>query len=308
MDHRLSLGRIEKAARVIDPVFRGTPQYRAEVLEGPLGCGALTLKIETMNPIGSFKGRGTDFLLTEMGERRPLVCASAGNFGQGLAYAGRRQGVRVTVFAAETANPKKIARMRALGAEVRLAGADFDAAKEAARGYAESSGDWYVEDGREVAIAEGAGSIAVELARIEEYDELLVPVGNGALITGIGRWMKEVRPAVRIVGVCAAGAPSMKRSFEARRVIETERASTMADGIAVRAPVPEAVRDMEGVVDEVVLVSEDSLAGAMELLEREAGLIAEPAGAAGIATMIEDPARWRGARVATILCGANRRG
>ena len=293
---------------MIDPVFRGTPQYRAEVLEGPLGCGALTLKIETMNPIGSFKGRGTDFLLTEMGERRPLVCASAGNFGQGLAYAGRRHGVRVTVFAAETANPKKIARMRALGAEVRLAGVDFDAAKEAAREYAESSGDRYIEDGREVAIAEGAGSIAVELAKIEEYSELLVPVGNGALITGIGRWMKEVRPAVRIVGVCAAEAPSMKRSFEARRVIETEQALTMADGIAVRVPVPEAVRDMEGVVDEVVLVSEESLAAAMELLEREAGLIAEPAGAAGIAAMIEDPPRWRGARVATILCGANRRG
>ena len=305
MNHRLSLERIAKAARVIDPVFRATPQFRLEAIEEALGCAELTLKVETINPIRSFKGRGTDFLLREMGESVPLVCASAGNFGQGLAYAGRTHGVPVTVFAAETANPMKIERMRALGAEVKLAGQDFDAAKDAAREYAAQRRERYVEDGREVAIAEGAGSLAVEFAAVDRYDAMLIPVGNGALITGVGRWMKQARPEVRIVGVCAAQAPSMQLSFARGAAIETATAHTTADGIAVRVPVPEAVADLAGVVDEMLLVSEDSLTRAVDMFHRGAGLIAEPAGAAGLAALLEHRHQWRGARVATILCGAN---
>lgn len=307
MNHRLSLEQIEKSARTIDPVFRGSPQFRLDSLDGALGC-ALTIKVETMNPIRSFKGRGTDFFVSTLADRTPLVCASAGNFGQGLAYAGCRHGIPVTVFAAETANPRKLDRMRALGATVRLAGADFDAAKESAREAAALLDHRYVEDGREPAIAEGAGSIAVELAALDSFDQLVVPVGNGALITGVARWMKHVRPDVRIVGVCAAAAPSMKLSFDAHRVIETTSAETSADGIAVRVPIPEAVADLHGLVDEMILVGEAALDEAMRLLEHGAGLISEPAGAAGVAAILEHRAAFPGARVATILCGANRRG
>ena len=160
----LSLERIAEAARVIDPVFLHSPQFVSGALSERLGP-RLLCKVELLNPIRSFKGRGADYFLQRLGsEPRPLVCASAGNFGQGLAYAAARRGRQVTVFAAHTANPLKLERMRRLGAEVRLAGDDFDAAKLAARAYADQTGARFVEDGAEPAIAEGAGSLGAELA------------------------------------------------------------------------------------------------------------------------------------------------
>src|SRR5918998_4614632 len=129
---RLSQERIEEAARCIDPVFVGSPQYEAEALGDDLGL-RLVCKVETANPIRSFKGRGTDYLLHRLGEGEGrLVCASAGNFGQGLAYAARARSVPLTVFAARSASPAKVERMRQLGAEVSLEGDDLDEAKAAA--------------------------------------------------------------------------------------------------------------------------------------------------------------------------------
>ena len=196
---RLSLGRIEEAARCIDPVFLGGPQYEAETLGGELGL-RLVCKVETANPIRSFKGRGTDYLLYRMGgEAGRLVCASAGNFGQGLAYAARKRNVPLRVFAAESASPAKVESMRRFGAEVRLEGEDFDEAKAAARMLAESEGWRFVEDGREAEIAEGAGTIALELCRWPEpLDALVVPLGNGALLSGVGAWMKAHSPSTEV--------------------------------------------------------------------------------------------------------------
>ena len=305
--HRLSLAQIERAATLIDPLFRDTPQYECEPLSQALGA-ALTLKVETLNPLRSFKGRGADFFAHEHAARlagRTLVCASAGNFGQAMAWVCRARGWPLVVYAATAANPLKIERMRALGAEVRLAGADFDAAKQAALRFCEDHAACFVEDGREAAIAEGAGTIARELLRsAQRFDTLLVPLGNGALLTGIGRWTRAHAPQVRVVGVSAAGADAMAVSWRAGRCIARARAETMADGIAVRVPVPEAVLDMRDTVDEVLLVTDDAIRRAMQLLFRHAGLVVEPAGAAGVAALLEHPA-LRGGRLATVLCGGN---
>src|SRR2546423_2283526 len=144
---RISVEHIAEAAERIDQVFRDTPQFVSEPLSALLGATVM-LKVETLNPIRSFKGRGTDYLLHRIDVPAPgLVCASAGNFGQGIAYAGRRRGHRVTVFAAVNAIPLKVKRMRELGAEVVLAGDDFDAAKELARRRASETGAMFVEDG-----------------------------------------------------------------------------------------------------------------------------------------------------------------
>lgn len=304
--HRLSLARIERAAALIDPLFRDTPQYECEPLSQALGA-ALTLKVETMNPLRSFKGRGADFFAHEHAARlsgRTLVCASAGNFGQAMAWVCRARGWPLVVFAAAAANPLKVERMRALGAEVHLAGADFDAAKQAALRYCEGRAACFVEDGREAAIAEGAGTIARELLNGPRFDTLLVPLGNGALLTGMGRWTKAHAPQVRVVGVSAAGADAMAASWRAGNCVARERAETIADGIAVRVPVPEAVTDMQGTVDEVLLVSDDAIRRAMRLLFVHAGLVVEPAGAAGVAALLEHPA-LRSGRIATVLCGGN---
>ncbi len=313
-EHRLSLERIETAARTIDPVFLNTPQFESESLSDELGM-RLVLKVEIVNPIRSFKGRGTDFLVSNLPTDSPtLVCASAGNFGQGLAYAARKRGLPVVIFAAETANALKLDRMRKLGAEVRLVGRDFDAAKEHAHSFAEKTGGCYIEDGREPAIAEGrepaiaegAGSIAVELCRWKDpFDAVLFPLGNGALLAGAGRWMKAHSPATRVVAVCAAGAPSMALSLQERTVHCTETANTIADGIAVRVPVPEALHDLENLVDDVVLVEDSAILEAMRLVLLRHGLFLEPAGAAGVAAAMVFRDKFRGGRVATLLSGGN---
>ncbi len=306
--HRLSLDAIAEGARAIDPVFLHSPQYECEALGEALGC-QLTLKVETANPIRSFKGRGADYFITRVVARddvRPMVCASAGNFGQALAYACRRHALPIVVYASESANPLKIARMRALGAEVRLRGADFDAAKDAARRHAETTGAWMVEDGREPEISEGAGSVAVELlARGDAFDAVLVPLGNGALLNGMARWLKASSPATAAVGVCSEGADAMARSWRAGTVVEGASAETIADGIAVRVPVAEAVADMRDQVDDVLLVDEEALRRAMGLLLEHAGLLVEPAGAAGVAAILAERGRFAGRHVATVICGSN---
>jgi threonine dehydratase len=306
-DHRLSLERIETAARTIDPVFLNTPQFESQPLSDELEM-QLILKVETVNPIRCFKGRGADFLVSNLPADSPaLVCASAGNFGQGLAYAARKRGIPIVVFAAEAANQLKLQRMRTLGADVRLAGRDFDAAKEHASAFAKQTGGCYIEDGREPAIAEGAGSIGVELCRWkDQFDFLLLPLGNGALLAGVGRWMKAHSPATRVVAVCAANAPSMALSIREGKVHCTETADTIADGIAVRIPVPEALDDLADVVDEVVLVEDEAMVAAMRLVSELHGLVLEPAGAAGVAAVMEFRDKFRGSQVATLLSGGNR--
>ncbi len=308
---RVTAAGIARARARNDPHFLDTPQLESEAQNDALGA-RLVLKVETLTPVRSFKGRGADaFVAALVAEARPgttphVVCASAGNFGQGIAWSARARGARATVFAAEHANALKIARMRSLGAEVRLAGADFDAAKDAARAHAAEVGVPFVEDGRELAVTEGAGTLGVELARWPQpLDVALIPLGNGALLAGVGHAVRAASPATRLVAVCAAGAPAMAHSLRERRVVETAATNTIADGIAVRVPVPEALDDLRGVVDDVVLVDDAAVLEAMRLLQRHLGLVVEPAGAIGVAAALANPALVRDALAATPLCGGN---
>ena len=296
---------ISLASLEIDPVFLHTPQVVSEAISEQLGM-TVVCKVETLTPIRSFKGRGADWFFRTEEDSAPVVCASAGNFGQGVAYAARSKGLRCTIFAAERANPLKVERMRALGAEVRLEGEDFDASKDAARRYAADVGARFVEDGAEPAIAEGAGTIAAELGSYSSLiDAVLVPVGNGALITGMGAWLKAFAPHTRVVGVCAAGAPSMAESWRAGEPRATPNVRTIADGIAVREPVPRAVEDMRRFVDDVVLVDDDDMIEAMRAAHQHLGVVVEPAGAAGLAAAIRYRERFAGQTVGIPLCGGN---
>ncbi len=299
---RISLSRIRDAAAGIDPVFLRTPQYECEPLSSALGA-SLQVKVESLNPIRSFKGRGASWFVAGAPDGH-LVCATAGNFGQAMAHACRAAGRPLTVFAATAANPLKVARMRAMGADVRLGGANFDAAKDEARRWCEETGARFVEDGRDPAITEGAGTIGLEMCDRGGFDSVVVPLGNGALISGVGRAVRELVPGARVVGVCSEGADAMHASWRAGRPVERSDVRTVADGIAVRVPVPEALDDMRDVVDDVVLVSEESLLESVRLLHGHAGLVAEPAGVAGVAALLEH-ADLRAGRPATIVCGGN---
>jgi peptide deformylase len=310
--HRLSLQNIVRSAQVIAPEFLQSAQYDCEPLSQALGC-RLTLKVETLNPIRSFKGRGASFLVHELvarGDTRPWVCASAGNWGQALAWACRAAGRPLVVYAAVNANPLKVQRMRGFGAEVRLEGQDFDAAKDAARAFAQRGGGLMLEDGLQPEISEGHGTLAMELLadarrRGTEFDQVAVPLGNGALLNGMARWIKAASPATQVLGVSARGAPAMAQSWQQQRIVETDRADTLADGIAVRVPIPEAVADMQGQIDDVLLIDDSHLERALQLVWQHAGLMLEPAGAVGVAALVAHPHRFAGRQVATVLCGSN---
>ncbi|MBM3786487.1 MAG: pyridoxal-phosphate dependent enzyme [Acidobacteria bacterium] len=290
----ISFDRIQRAAQRINPVFLHSPQFVCEPLFHTL------LKVETLNPIRCFKGRGAEWLLETLEVREPLVCASAGNFGQAMAYACRARGIPLTVYAAANANRLKVQRMTELGAEVVLTGEDFDAAKLAAR----ASGGRFIEDALELATAEGAGTIGIELATAS-FDTLLVPLGNGALLGGVAAAIRALMPNVRIVGVQAAGAPAMTESLMHGKTITHPSISTIADGIGVRIPIPAALEYLDGAYDELHLVKEQTILKAMRLIHRYAGIVVEPSGAVGLAAMLEDPESFRGRRNAIILCGGN---
>ena len=199
MTHRLNLDHIAEAARIVDPVFLGSPQFVCEPLSAALGT-RVVVKVETLNPVRCFKGRGADYYAATLAPGATVVTASSGNLGQAMAYACRRRGAGLIVFAGSGANPLKLERMRSLGADVRLAGADFDAAKVEARRFAAASGLAFVEDGVEPRLSEGAGSIAVELLAFpERIEAVLVSLGNGAILGGMARWMSAYAQGIEVI-------------------------------------------------------------------------------------------------------------
>jgi threonine dehydratase len=306
MNRDIDLSKIDSAPQDIDPIFLNTPVASHASLDRVLSC-TFRAKVETLNPIRSFKGRGTElFAARDLKAGEVVVCASAGNFGQGMARAATKRGHRCIVFAAERANLIKVEAMRSFGAELILTGNDFDAAKFAARAYAREIKARFVEDGAEPSIAEGAGTIGAELAQsVHDLDCLLVPLGNGALLAGVGAAFRHNSPTTKIVAVVAEQAPSMKLSLEQGRPVQTETASTIADGVAVRVPIPEALAKLQGRFDSILSVSEDQILFAMRLILEHLALAVEPAAALGVAAVLSRPEQFVGQSVATILCGAN---
>lgn len=304
---RLDLDRIRAARRVIDPIFLDTPLYRCESLEPALGC-QVSVKLETANPVRSFKGRGTEVVATELvaaGECS-VVCASAGNLGQALAWSGRPRGLDVTVVASRFAPMIKLDRIRSLGARLELVDGDHEVARETAAEISQAQGIRLLEDSLDIETCEGAATIGLELAGTGwSYDVVLIALGGGALATGLGYVVKSLLPATEVVCVQPHGAPAMTHSWQQRRVVTTDSTDTIADGVAGRYPIPEVLADLLVVADDAVLVREESIVLGMRLLMEHAGLVVEPSAALGIAAIVEDPARFAGRRVVTIVCGSN---
>jgi threonine dehydratase len=304
---RLDLDRIRAARAVIDPVFRDTPLYRCDALGRELGC-TVSIKLETANPVRSFKGRGTELVagvLTGQG-RTAAVCASAGNLGQALAWSGRRRGLDVTVVASHRAPAVKLDRIRALGAELELVDGDFEMARERAVSIAERRGIRLVEDSLDIETCEGAATIGLELVgALSAGDAVLIALGGGAMATGVGHVLKALAPGVEVVCVQPLGAPALTLSWHERRVVTTDSADTIADGVAGRFPIAAVLDDLLAVADDAVLVREASIVAGMRMLLERAGLVVEPSAALGVAAVLEDPARFGGRHVATIICGSN---
>jgi len=324
---RLDGGRVGAARAVIDPVFLDTPMYPCDALGRALGC-TVSIKLETANPVRSFKGRGTELVASMLAGqgRTDVVCASAGNLGQALAWSAGRRGIHVTVVASRWAPVAKLDRIRALGAALELVDGDFEAARERATSIAQRDGVRLVEDSRDLETCEGAATIGLELAAgaaqagaaqagaaqagaaqagAAQFDTVLIALGGGAMATGVGHVLKTHAPAAEVICVQPSGAPAMTLSWRARRVVTTDSADTIADGVAGRYPIPAVLDDLLVVADDAVLVQEASIVAGLRLLLEHAGLVVEPSAALGVAAVLEDRERFAGRHVVVIICGSN---
>jgi threonine dehydratase len=304
---RLDLARIQVSRQAIDPVFLDSPLYPCVGLGTDLGC-EVSLKIESLNPVRSCKARGTEIIASRLATsgQHAVVCASAGNLGQALAWSGRDRGLDVTVVASRSAPVVKLDRIRALGADLVLVDGDYDLACEQATVISRERGVRRIEGSVDVETCDGAATIGLELVSDpSRFDVVLVALGSGALASGVGFAVKSLAPDVEVICVQPQGAPAMTRSWHGRRVITTESTDTIADGVAARVPNPDALADLLVVADDAVLVPESSITEGMRMLLDHAGLVVEPSAALGIAAIIEDRDRFAGRRVAAILCGGN---
>jgi len=283
-----------------------TPFHEIPSLSEKFGC-RFFLKFESMQPIGAFKVRGGVNLVSQLSEldrSRGLITASTGNHGASIAWAARAFGVRATIIAPEGSNPDKLAAIRRMGAEVVLHGKDFDEAREWCEAQAEENNVRYVHSANEPALIAGVGTVALECFEQEPgIDVLIVPIGGGSGAAGTALVAKERTPQVRVVGVQAERAPAVYQSFQAGEMIPHPSANTFADGLATRVPFELTLSMMQRTVDEVVLVSEEEMCGAIRLLVSEVRVIAEGAGAASTAAAMKMD--LKGKTVAAMLSGRN---
>lgn len=303
--HRLSIVSVKDAKQKIDSIFLDTPQFISDTLSELLNL-SLVVKIETLNPIRSFKGRGSEVFVAKAKPKTHFVCASAGNFGQAMAYSCKKKELPLTVYASTKANTLKLARMKSLGAEVILYGDDFDSAKLEAKRRSTELNARFIEDSLDIESLEGAATIGLELLNFPtKIDTVLIALGNGALLNGMARVIKHYNPEIKIIAVQAKGASAMVDSWRSSSIVNYESTNTIADGIAVRIPVPQALMDMKGLVDDALLVHDHSIIQGMQLIHQHLGIVTEPSGAVGIAVLLENTSYFKNQTVATIICGGN---
>jgi threonine dehydratase len=266
------------------------------------------LKLEGVLPTGSFKVRGALYALwTHTRERSvsEVVAASTGNHGAAVAWAARELGVAAQVFVPVGANAVKVERIKSLGARLTEVGADIEDARRAAESHAARTGALLLDDATDAHVPVGAGTIGLELLeQLGDFETVYVPVGDSALIRGVAAYLKVHRPGVRVVGVQAAGAPAYYRSWQSGHVVTTATADTIADGLATTRPTEANVVAVRSLVDEMVLVTEEEMRDAMQLLLTSDDVVAEPAAAASVAGLLKAP-RARPGPVVALITGRN---
>lgn len=305
----LSLQEVEDARRVVYAAMPPTAQYAWPLLARRAGC-EVWVKHENHTPIGAFKVRGglvyMDRLKRAEGPRlRGVVSATRGNHGQSIAVGAARAGVAATIVVPLGNSVEKNAAMRAFGAELVEAGHDFDAAREAARRLAGERGLAMVPSFHRDLVC-GVATYALELFRgVPPLDTVYVPIGLGSGICGVIAMRDALSPTTRVVGVVSTEAPAYALSFAAGKVVPTNSADTMADGMAVRGPDPEALAVILKGAERIVQVSDAEIAAAMRAYYEDTHQLAEGAGAAALAALLQERERMKGKRVALVLSGGN---
>ena len=299
---------IQAAQRRIAGAVRRTPLIEAAQTRDTLCEGSLALKLECLQVTGSFKARGASNALLSLSEdevRKGICCASGGNHGLAVAYAGWMAKTRSVVYLPSSTPEDKAKKVAAWGADVVIVGAVFDEADAAARAFAEKEGLTFLPAFSDPRVIAGQGTLGLELMEdLGSCDLLLVAIGGGGLISGVARAVKALRPEVRIVGVEPEGAPTLKRSLEAGQLVTLDKIETVAGTLAPRRSAQINLDIISGTVDEVVLVSDEQMREAARWLWQEFGVGAELSGAASIAALKFGAAALpKGARGCALVCG-----
>ena len=295
------------ARRRIASYLRPTPLYRYPALDTLAGA-QLWVKHENHQPVGAFKVRGGVNLVSQLSDderERGVITASTGNHGQSVAYAANLFGVHAIVCMPEQANPVKVESMHALGAEVVFRGRDFDDAREHCEKLSAEHGYRYVHSGNEPLLIAGVATYALEILESRpDVEVIVVPVGGGSGAAGTCTVAKAVRPSIEVIGVQSEAAPAAYRSWRARALV-TDATSTFAEGLATRTAFDLPQQILWRLLDDFVLVSEDALRTATRTMIEKTRNLVEPAGAAALAAVLADPARFAGRKVAIICSGGN---
>ncbi|WP_375595462.1 threonine ammonia-lyase [Algihabitans albus] len=302
----VTLETVRAAAAALEGRIVRTPLVPAFRLSRQLGC-ELFLKCENFQVTGSFKDRGACnklMSLTPEQARRGVIAMSAGNHAQGVAYHAQRLGIPATIVMPAFAPFTKVQRTRAYGARVVLIGETLDVSAEKAREIAEAEGLVFVHPYDDPAIIAGQGTAGLEILEdAADLDALVVPIGGGGLISGIAIAVKALQPSLEVIGVEAALFPSMLQALRGEPI--EAGGATLADGIAVKTPGALTREIVRALVDDLRLVDETALETAVHRLAEEQKMVAEGAGAAGLAAVIAEPERYAGKKVGVVICGGN---
>lgn len=304
----LNLLKIKEAWQRITPFVHQTPLQPFRTLSEIAGC-QVSLKLENMQKTGSFKIRGAVnkiFSMTQADMACGVIAASAGNHAQGVAWAAKACDVAATVVMSKRAPAAKVRATRAYGAKVVLYGQNYDEAYHYARQLQREQNLTFIHAFDDRDVIAGQGTIALEImSQLFDVDAIVAPVGGGGLLAGLAVAVKEHNPKIKIIGVQAAGAPSMVHSLALGRGSCLPAVDTLADGIAVKQPGDLTFYYTQKYVDELILVSEEELmAGILFMLER-GKIITEGAGVAGVAALLADKVKLPAKKVAVVVSGGN---
>lgn len=296
------------AARVISQHVEPTPLKREGALSKSLNANVF-LKYEFLNPVRSFKIRGALNLAHTLANSKNvsrIITVSTGNHGAAMACACGEYNLPLTVGVPVNCDQSKLELIRQFGGELEMIGRDLDETKELLQQRPLSPDTVFIEDGSCPEIVAGTSTIGLEIVQeLPNVEVVIVPVGNGALIGGIGTTLKEFNPSIRVIGVQSDLAPCMTLSFQAGHAVDTESCDTFATGMAVRVSIPEAVDLMLAVVDEMHMVSEIDLKEAMGAFYNRTGHLPEGAGVAPLAAALKMRTALENKTVCLIASGAN---
>ena len=297
---------IRAAAERIRAHVAETPLVRAEVLSERVGA-EVWLKNETVTAVASFKLRGAlnAMLLAKQAGVQAVATSSTGNHGQGVAYSGRLLDMRARIFLPQPVNPVKAAKIELFGGEIEVCDGDIDAAKDAASAFCREHGGTFIDDGNDVAVMEGAGTIGLEVAeRLPDIDAMIVPLGGGNLSAGTAVGLKSLQPGAKLYSVQAKGSPAVTESYHAREKLERPTDS-IADGLVTRVPPDLALEVLWERLDDAWLADDETLLAGVRSLIESAQVLVEPAGSAALVGLWRNREALRGKRVVLLVTGAN---